>query len=430
MTDRIKSALSKFRAILVCGMICCLVFTVSAAQAYGDTVQVGGKKVSKPDITAGAAALYCVNTDNTIYSKDANTRYLPFSITKLLTALIAVENLPMDQKVTVSKEAAEQEGSTMSLQEGEVVTVEELLYGTLMLSGNDAAYALAETCAGSEKKFVAMMNDRAREIGCTDTHFINPNGLTDDVTKHYTTANDFVKITEVCMKNPTVRKIAGTKKYRMPATNERESELFKTHLPLLTEKNSGIVAGKTGFWETGQATVSVLYDKNGLEMIMVLLGDTEEDRPDDMAILCKYGRQTVKGFRVAAKGDSLGKKWIRGGKITRVPVKAAKSVYGYPSDGKESSVKTKFVKKTGVTSPLKKGETVGTLKVYADGKLATSTPVVTTQKVEKGWFTSNLYISNAVAAIIVILILLFLVLRYYFRTVARRKRQKRRRARR
>ena len=160
MTDRIKSAISKFRAILVCGMICCLVFTVSAAQAYGDTVQVGGKKVSKPDITAGAAALYCVNTDETIYSKDANTRYLPFSITKLLTALIAVENLPMDQKVTVSKEAAEQEGSTMSLQEGEVVTVEELLYGTLMLSGNDAAYALAETCAGSEKKFVAMMNDK------------------------------------------------------------------------------------------------------------------------------------------------------------------------------------------------------------------------------------------------------------------------------
>ena len=130
----------------------------------------------KPDITAGGAVTYCQNTGEVIYSKNMHTKYAPYSTTKMMTALLAVQNLPLDQEVTISERAVQEGEATMNLQAGEVVTVKDLIYGTLILSGNDAAWALAEAVSGDIETFVDLMNKTADNIGCEDTHFSNPIG--------------------------------------------------------------------------------------------------------------------------------------------------------------------------------------------------------------------------------------------------------------
>lgn len=141
------------------------------------TVYAGVNRRRKPTVYAGGAVVYCENTGETIFSQNAKRQYDPYSITKLMTALLAVQHLPLDKTVTVSEKAAAQGESTMDLVKGEKVTVEQLLYGALLLSGNDAAYALGEAVSGNMTDFVRLMNKTARNIGCRSTHFENATGI-------------------------------------------------------------------------------------------------------------------------------------------------------------------------------------------------------------------------------------------------------------
>ena len=171
------------------------------------------KKVHEPEINAKSAVLYSENTNTVVFSKNKNERVAPFSTTKLMTALLVVKHIKnLDQKVTISKEAAALGGSSMELKEGEVVTVRQLLYGLMILSGNDAAYSLAEVVSnGNVDEFVKMMNDEAKALGCKDTNFVNPNGMKEE--NHYTTASDYMKSARAELKNKHVYKFASTKKY-------------------------------------------------------------------------------------------------------------------------------------------------------------------------------------------------------------------------
>ena len=250
---------------------------------------------ARPEIIAGSAVVYCENTGEIIYSKNEDSRMKPYSITKLLTALLAVQNLPMDQMVTVSAAAAGQGGSSMELKEGEQISVKDLLYGTLVVSGNDAAYALAEAVSGSAADFVKLMNKTAANIGCEDTHFSNPSGLSNDIKKHYTTADDFLKIAKLAFSDETVRTIAGTKKYTVKATNKSEERKLEEHTELISKASSGIVAAKTGFWDEANCSISALYDKDGLRLIIILMGDTMDERTDDVLALTKYAERTKTG---------------------------------------------------------------------------------------------------------------------------------------
>ena len=211
-----------------------------------------------PAINSGAGIVYCRNIGEVIYSKDADVRYSPYSITKLLTALLAVQKLPLDRVITISEEAAAQEGSSMELKAGEEVTVEQLICGTLILSGNDAAYALAESASGSVDDFVALMNTTCANIGCKNTHFVNPNGLIDDVEQQYTTARDMLEIAKLVFANETVRKYAGMLSYDMPATNLSEAYTMQGHNELMSYGKRCYVAGKTGYFN-GKATIVMDY---------------------------------------------------------------------------------------------------------------------------------------------------------------------------
>ena len=172
---------------------------------------------SAVEISAGQAILIDGNTGKILYEKAADERAYPASTTKIMTALLTLETLkqygsPVDQMVTVPENAAGVEGSSLYLKAGERISIEDLLYGMMLVSGNDAAVALSEIIGGNEEQFVERMNRRAKELGCRGTHFCNPNGLFDE--NHYTTVRDMATIAGEAMKLPEFRRIVATEDWK------------------------------------------------------------------------------------------------------------------------------------------------------------------------------------------------------------------------
>lgn len=359
------------------------------------------------NLTASSAIVYCENTGQTIYEKNVGQKEYPYSITKLMTALLVVQKCPLDKKVTVSKDAASQGDTTIHLKKGEVVTVEELLYGALLSSGNDAAYALGEAACGNGnmKEFLDQMNQTARNIGCTHTHFSNPNGISSK--KNYTTASDFLKIARVAFANDTVRKIAGTKRYHMTATNRSSGRTFINKASLVRMAGSGIVAGKTGYWTKSDCSIAAVYNKNGLELCIVVLGDTAVTRTADVRKLIRYAKQKVKGIRAVRKNKKVGRVHVNGGAKTRLDVYTAEDGYAYlPKEGSKKLITCKAEIGHSLTAPVRAGQQVGTYKIYVSGELVNSIPLVVSEGTETGWFPSKLGISNFATVVIVVILLI------------------------
>ena len=382
----------------------------------------------EPEITAEAAILYCENTGEIIYAKNAKTVMKPYSITKLLTALLAVRNLSPDQVVTVSATAAGQGGSSMELKEGEQLTVEELLYGTLVVSGNDAAYALAEAVSGSVSDFVDLMNKTAANIGCRNTKFANPSGLSNDIKKHYTTAEDFLQIAKLAFADDTVRKIAGASKHTVPATNKSEERKLEEHTELISKASSGIVAAKTGFWDEANCSISALYDKDGLRLIIILMGDTMDERTDDVLALTKYAERTIQGITVVKNGEAAGNVRVHHGAKTKIEAFAALDGVAYlPAGASESLITTEAVMKDDVEAPVEKGDVVGTYRIYVADELVKEVDLIGGEDVKTGWLPSYLGISNTTTviggAVIGALLILFIWIKVHNVRVRRAKKR-------
>ncbi|MBQ6621692.1 MAG: D-alanyl-D-alanine carboxypeptidase [Mogibacterium sp.] len=409
---KFKKDIKRFRAIVMTALLAVLLMQGSGMPVYAAL----NEGLEEPKIDSKAAELYSVTTEEIVFAKNADKRVDPYSTTKLMTALLAAENLELDRKVTVKAQAVEIGESTMWLQEGEVVTVEQLLYGALIESGNDAAYTLGVTAGdGSYKKFIQMMNDKAAELGCTHTHFANPHGLQDD--QHYTTAEDFLLIARAAFENETVRKIAGTAKYDMPATNMGTAWTMKSHTDLLTSKDSGVIAGKTGYWEDDDCSVALDYDKDGLNMILVLFQSDVETRAKDAKKLFAYGRTAVVTYQPLTAEEVCGEVRVRCGEFNRVEILPAETVLAYPKSGDESAVKVKIERKRGLEAPIAAGEEVGTISVSVDGHRIAKIPALAATEIRRGWLPSYFYITNQQTLLIggILLVLLALILRRRYR---------------
>lgn len=349
----------------------------------------------EPTLTAKAAVVYCENTGEVVFTKNEDMKLQPYSVTKLITALVTVMNSPLDRTVEVSPAAASQSGSCVGLKAGEKVTVEELLYGALVQSGNDAAYALAESVSGSKDKFVKQMNRVAKNIGCTGTHFDSPAGLKSG--NNYTTAEDLMMITKVVMDNETIREIAGTEKYMMKPTNKSGVRALKSGVFSIDDS---VYAGKNGVWD-GEATTALGCDVNGLNLYVVILGDTEEGRTADAKALIKYSDDKIEGVLAVKGGENVGSVRVRRGAETKVDVFTARDGYAYiPSEGSRSLISTEIAINDEVKAPLKSGDEVGTYKIKVGNELVNEVPLIVKKDVEVGWPTSYLGISNRLALII------------------------------
>ncbi len=266
-------------------------------------------------IYSPSAILINTHTGETLYEKNSNTLMYPASTTKILTAIIAIENCDLSEKLTASQSAVtsiKQGYTNAKIQVGEQLSMEDLLYALLLKSANEAANIIAERIGGTIENFAHIMNSKAIELGCSSTHFVNANGIHDE--QHYTTAHDLAIIAKYCMQNETFRKIICTKEYTLPATEQYPSNdriLINTNS--LMAENSPFyypyaIAGKTGFTTQAKNCLICMSKKDDLELISVVLH--AETTPDgrsarylDTITLLEYGNQHYQSTVIPAKNE-------------------------------------------------------------------------------------------------------------------------------
>ena len=267
----------------------------------------------EPIIYSESALLMDAKNGHILYEKNANSLMFPASTTKILTAIIALEACPLDEKITASDNAITsiKSGYTNAkIQVGEQLSMEDLLYALLLKSANEAANVIAEHIGGTTENFANIMNARAIELGCTSTHFVNANGV--HANDHFTTASDLAIITRYCMQNKTFRHIISTLTYTLPAT-----ERYPTADRVLTNSNSlmipghsyyypYVIGGKTGFTTQAKNCLISVSNKDGLELISVVLHaeSTEDGRSArylDTISLLEYGNNNYYPSTVVAE---------------------------------------------------------------------------------------------------------------------------------
>ena len=269
----------------------------------------------EPIIYSGAAILIDSNNGDILYEKNANNLMYPASTTKILTAIVAIENCSLDEKIVASESAisAIKSGYTnANIQIGEELTMEQLLYALLLNSANEAANVIAERVGGSIENFANMMNAKAIELGCRSTHFVNADGIHSD--EHYTTASDLATIARYCMQNETFRKMVSTLEYQLPATEQYPStdRILKNSNSLLKSENNFYypyaIGIKTGFTTQAKNCLVSASNKDGLELISVVLhAEATEDgrsaRYLDTINLLEYGNTNYKSCTILDKNQ-------------------------------------------------------------------------------------------------------------------------------
>jgi D-alanyl-D-alanine carboxypeptidase (penicillin-binding protein 5/6) len=227
------------------------------------------------NVSAKSAILIEQESGRVLFGKNENQQRRIASITKILTAIIAIESGKLDDIVTVSKRAEGTEGSSLYLEAGYKIKLGDLVYGLMLRSGNDGAVAIAEYVGGSLEGFVFLMNQKAQEIGMTNSVFANPHGL-DDHENHYSTAYDMAKLTQYAMQNEIYREIVGTKVHRAENPNESWDWVWRNKNKLLTQLYENSTGGKTGYTKRAKRTLVSTAQKDGVNLIAVTL-----DAPDD-----------------------------------------------------------------------------------------------------------------------------------------------------
>lgn len=359
-------------------MIFLLIFIPNASVLADDTEAFDLK------LTAQSAILIEASTGRIIWEKDADVRHYPASMTKMMTGILALEKLPPKADVVISPNAAATEDCPLEIVAGECLSADNIITGMLMESDNGAAVAIAEAVDGSVSQFVQRMNERAQAIGMSNTHFVNPNGLTE--ANHYSTARDMAKLARFAMNNKKFRAIVSTKKqvihWEVPA---RQQKLAENTNKLLANYN-GMNGIKTGWTEAAGGCLAASARRNGVELIAIVMQTPgPDDRFADARKLLDYGFKQVKMVKGIAKDRVSRKLWVRGGTSASVMAHPAEDI-NYPlingEDPKHYTLSYDVPKV--IAAPLKDGETVGRIIIKYDNKEVGSVPMIS-EKVEAGF---------------------------------------------
>lgn len=300
--SRVKN---KKRAL--CALLCFFIMIGCAAWGFfsgGTSVSAAEYWPEGPEIESPSVVLMELNTGTVLYEKEGGQKNYPASITKILTTLIALENSNMDEIVEFSRDAIDKtEGSGIARDYGEQMTMEQCLYAVMLASANECAYAVAEHVAGSVDEFVKMMNERAKKIGCLNTHFSNPHGLFDE--NHYTTAYDMALIAREAYKNETFRIITGTARYTIPPTNKHDEPTdLQNHNELLYpwQRNCQYeycTGGKTGYTDVARSTLVEFAEKDGMGLVCVIMHTESPSHWTDSRALLDFGFESFQIYNIA-----------------------------------------------------------------------------------------------------------------------------------
>lgn len=334
-----------------------------------------------PGTNAAGAVLMEASTKKVLYEKNAHDKMPMASTTKIMTALVAIENGDLDSTVTVSKNASGVEGSSIWLGVGEKMTLKELLYGLMLASGNDAAVAIAEHVGGSVEWFIEMMNNKAKEIGANDTHFVTPNGLHDD--NHYTTAYDLALISCVAMENPQFQEIVNTQYKELPWEGHDYNRVVKNKNKILWQYEGGNGV-KTGYTKKAGRCLSAAAKRDGIQLVAVVLNDY--DMFADCMSLLDYGFDNYQNYDIIEKGQYLGKTAVKDGMIGSIDSKAPDSLSLPLSEEEYAQIQTEIHVEEQVEAPVKQGDVLGSITVRLGDEVIYQTDVLSQVDVEKNTF--------------------------------------------
>ena len=255
------------------------------------------ENITEPTINSRAAIVYERSSGKILYGKEENKKRKMASTTKIMTAIVVLENANLDDIVTISSKAAGTGGSRLGLHKDDKISIQDLLYGLLLCSGNDAAVALAEHTGGNLSNFANMMNNKAASLGLSSTHFVTPHGLDDD--NHYTTAYELALITNYALKNETFAKFVKTKTYTISINNHPKT-LSNTNE--LLGNLDGVYGVKTGFTNGANRCLVTAVKRNNMDIICIVLGaDTKKDRTKDSINLINYSFNNFKMVNIKEK---------------------------------------------------------------------------------------------------------------------------------
>ena len=337
-----------------------------------------------PAIAARAWVLMDVSSGESIAARNADERMEPASLTKLMTAYVAFaairqKTVAIDQAVPVSVRAWRVGGSRMFIQPNKKVTVEELLYGMIVDSGNDACIALAEAIAGSEEAFVLMMNREAQRLGMNNTNFTNVSGLPDP--RHYSTANDLALLTGALIRDfPEYYKIYSVREYRY----NNITQLNRNRLLWLDPNVDGV---KTGHTESAGYCLVASARRGPRRLMSVVLGTASETlRAQESQKLLNYGFQFFDSVRLYQKEHPISTLEVWKGSASRLHAGVLRDLFVTVPKGDASKLKAELLSEQPLIAPIAQGQKVGTLHVTLDGKPLADYPVVALESVGiAGW---------------------------------------------
>ena len=312
-----------------------------------------------PELSAASAILIEASTGRVIYEKDADDRRAPASMTKMMTCLLAQQALSAKKEVVISPRAAMTEDIPLGFSVQDVFTAEELTRGMMLESDNGAAVALAEAVDGSVPAFVARMNRKAAEIGMSNTHFANPNGLTQE--GHYSTARDMAQLARYAMKQKDFRAVVGLKTAPVRWLLPQGKIIMAENTNKLLGSYAGVTGIKTGWTQAAGGCLAASAKRSGMELIAVVMKTpTPQDRFTDAKKLLDYGFSHAKLLRGKRQDEAQRTLWVKNGTRARVKVHAAEDVnYVLLSGEDPRQFRIRYEVPPVVKAPLKEGQTVG-----------------------------------------------------------------------
>ena len=381
-----------------------------------------------PEIASPAGVLVDNYTGTVLYNKNMDEKMYPASTTKILTAILTIENCELSDMATASHEAITSVLPGYSIGDikvGESLSIQNLLEVLMVHSANDAANVLGEHVGGSIEGFADMMNNKAAEIGCKNSHFLNPSGKHEE--DHYSSAYDLSLIMQYCMKNPTFRKFASLRSCTLPATPFSAERTFNTTVDLLVPNSSQsphncyypyAIAGKTGFTtEAGNCLVSV-SKKDNLEFTCVILGaekgtDGSSIRSLETIALYNYAFDNYKIDSVCKKNDVVQNLTIKNGtKETKdLPIVLGEDVNVLANINQDlNSIEPNITLNDNLKAPITENQVVGTA-TYKVGDITYSADILASHNVEKSKVSEIIIIVGIILAIVIILIMLIVLIK-------------------
>jgi len=328
--------------------------------------------------TGGLAAIVIdAETGQILYEKNSHLRRPPASTTKIMTAIVALEHGHLDDVVTISKKAAETPYSSLNFKPGERIKLRDLLYGMLLRSANDSCVAVAEHIAGSVEKFVEMMNEKAREMGCRDTHFVNPNGLHDP--DHYSSAYDLALIARHAIHIPAFNEFIRTKKVKIDRSLNHEDTVVRNKSLRFLKHYLGADGIKTGYTKQAGHCFVGSATHEGWRLISVVL--KSPDIAAETAALLDYGFHHFRPLFYACRNEPVQEVRVAGGKE---PVKAVSVRDGFVVVPRKSRpCLERQVEIRPVEAPVEAGQSLGDLYVLLDGQKIDTVPLVADRSVDR-----------------------------------------------